>query len=109
MNEKGQVSDLDFEGIPDFIRGYLRDYAKPMTMHTPGLAKSFLLFNVVEDLEAILKEETLDVKKAMPMLWVLWTNLIARMARIETITTAQQNLEFLTQEEDSDVEDKNKA
>jgi hypothetical protein len=98
MNDDGQVSGLDFEGIPDFIREYVNNYAKPMTVQMPELSEAFQLFQVVDDLEGVL-DGGLDAKLALPLLFVLWTNLITRMARIETIVSAQENFDSLVQEE----------
>jgi hypothetical protein len=104
LNDEGQVSGLDFEGIPDFIREYLKNYAKPLTVQAPELSMAFQLFAVIEDLDGILDGD-LEPQKAMPLLFVLWTNLIARMARIETILSAQDNLDALMEDEDVEEED----
>ena len=108
MNDQGQVGDLTFEDIPNFMKEYLRDYAKPLVIKAPELAEAFQLVTVVSDLEELLNNEALDVKKGMPLLLVLWTNLIARMARVETITTAQENFDILAQGDYPDEEDKEK-
>jgi len=104
MNNEGQVKDLSLEDIPNFIREYLQNFAKPLTVKEPELAHAFQLFPVVDDLEAILEDDTLDIKLSLPLLFVLWTNLITRMARVETVATAQENYKILKEEEKNFVQ-----
>ncbi len=105
MNDNGDVRDLSFEGIPDFMREYIRDYAQPLTVTAPQLSHAFQLFNVIDDLDGMLEGDELDTKASMPILFVLWTNLIARMARIETLVSAQEQCNTaLNNLEDPDVE-----
>lgn len=104
MNDNGQVQDLSFEDIPNFIKEYIDKYAKPLLDAQPELSEAFQLAPVVDDLEVILGEETDDPKKTLPLLFVLWTNLVTRMARVETVSTAQQNYEALKNQEMDDVE-----
>lgn len=107
MNNNGKIRDLSFEDIPNFILEYVNDYAKPLTVAQPELSKEFQLFPVIDDLEVILEEGMSDVKKSLPLLFVLWTNLVTRMARVETISTAQQAIkaqEFYYVEQEKDKE-----
>ena len=109
LNSNGAVSNLSFEDIPTFIREYLRDYARPLTVSAPGVSDSVRLSSVIDDLETILEDESLDTKTAMPMLFVLWTNLITRMARVETLTSMQQQCNDVMKvntEEDNNAEKK---
>ena len=92
MNEEGSISNLDFDSIPSFIQEYVQNFAKPLTVSAPELSQSLQLLNVVEDLEGVL-DQGLDLKKSLPLLFVLWTNLIARMARVETLMSLEQKLD----------------
>ena len=84
------VKGLTSESIPEFIREYVENYAKPTTDTSPELAASFYLPRIIEDVVGVLDSD-LEADKKLPILFVLWTNMVTAMARIEVIMHAQES------------------
>lgn len=84
------VGTITIADIPAYILAYVKATAEPYIESEPLAAEQLLLPFIIDDILFIF-EEMDDAEEQLPHLFVLWTNLISAVARLEILVASRKH------------------
>jgi len=84
------VTKVEFEHIPAFILDFVKNKAELYVEHEPEAARTLRVPELIDDILFVI-EEIEDPEDKISQLFVVWTNLISALARIDVLSAARKH------------------